>query len=558
MLWSEGKRVHPLRPELALTTASWVTALILLALNDHVLKQSGQLPGWFTGKLSDFAGLYVAPALLATLLRVQTRRALLACHLAVGAVFAATNLDPRAAALAAFGMRLFGFEWRIVTDAPDLIALPALIASQLWLGRHMARALPRFQPRLLPAARWALAGAGLFLCMATSDDDGPFSDTIGTQGPHLHNSSEETIVVLVQPLKSTVQLDCDVIGQEPAQRLPDAAFAPAFAYRLRPHENVGLGQSLALPGRCNAARIGGADLTPALVFWRSTDNLASFVPRSYRGRADYQPGAVVIEFADGEHTGYKSIEGDYVFALRRARPEIGKTCALPVEGARTAVSEELPVLGRARLRSVEAGPDGCVALRLETLFASRPPLDPVVDGGTDEDDAGTPVVPPPPVGGAGGGVTGAPLYVCVPPGTFPFVAGDVIDISLDSDGTRHFVKRDGDNLPKTELILARLRDTSFVAGLDIRVRPRMSCPYVRNETCAETAIAAEVTVASRGESFTLASGESPLRISQGASEIELSLPFAQRRVLLDTACALGAKAPGADVELVAVVRWGVR
>ena len=482
-----------------------MAALILLALNDHVLKQSGQLPVWFTGKLSDFAGLYVAPALLATLLRVQTQRALLACHLAVGAVFAATNLDPRAAALAVEGMRLFGFEWRIVTDAEDLIALPALIASQLWLGRHMARALPRSQPRLLRTARWGLAGAGLFLCMATSDDDGPFSNTIGTQGPHLHNSSEETIVVLVQPLKSTVQLDCDVIGQEPAERLPDAAFAPAFAFRLRPHENVGLGQSQALPGRCNAARIGGADLTPAIVFWRTTDNLAAFVPRSYRGPNDYQPGAVVIQFDGNEHTGYKSIEGDYVFALRHTRPEIGKSCALPDEGARTAVSEELRA-GRARLRSVDAGPDGCVALHLDSLSSVPRPLpDPNVDGGIDDEDAGTPVVPPPPVGGAGGGVTGAPLYVCVPPGTFPFVAGDVIDITLDSDGTRHFVKRDGDSLPETELILARLRDTSFVAGLDIRVRPRMSCPYVRDETCAETAIAAEVTVASRSENFTLAS-----------------------------------------------------
>ena len=120
------------------------------------------------------------------------------------------------------------------------------------------------------------------------------------------------------------------------------------------------------------------------------------------------------------------------------------------------------------------------------------------------------------------------------------------------------MKRDGENLPETELILARLRDTSFVAGLDVRVRPRMSCPYVRDERCAQTAIAAEVTVANRGENFTLASGETPLRIRQGAAEIELTLPFAQRRVLLDTACALGAKTTGADVELVAVVRWGGR
>ncbi len=558
MVLREGKRAQPLRPERALTTVSWVVALILLALNDHLWKQSGELPQWFTGKLSDFAGLYVAPALLAILLRVRTARALAACHLAVGAGFAAINLDPRAAALAIDGMRLFGFEWRIVTDAEDLIALPALLASQLWLGRHMAQARPHATPHLLRTARYGLAGAGLLLCMATSDDDGPFSNTIGTQGPHLHNASDETIVVLVQPLKPTVQLDCDVIGAEPAERLPDAAFAPAIAYRLRPHENGGLGQEQSLQRSCNAARIGGADLTPAIVFWRSTDDLSSFVPRSYRGPDDYQPGAVILEFDRGEHRGYKSIEGDYVFALRRTRPEIGKNCALPDEGARTAVSEEL-LVGSARLRSVDAGPDGCVALRLDWTRGPRPPLDPDFDGGTaDGEDAGTPMVTPPPAGGAGGGVTTAPLYVCVPPGSFPFVAGDEIDIEVETNGTRRLVERDAEDLPVTELILARVRDTAFVAGLDVRVRPRMSCPYVRDERCAQTAIAAEVTVASRGESFTLASGESPLRIVQGASEIELTLPFAQRRVLLDTACALGTKTTGADVELVAVVRWGGR
>ena len=40
-----------------------VAALVLLALNDHVLKQAW--PGFVTGKLSDVAGLVVAPLVLA-------------------------------------------------------------------------------------------------------------------------------------------------------------------------------------------------------------------------------------------------------------------------------------------------------------------------------------------------------------------------------------------------------------------------------------------------------------------------------------------------------------
>ena len=36
----------------------FLLAIALLALNDHVLKQ--RYPGWWTGKLSDFAGVVVA------------------------------------------------------------------------------------------------------------------------------------------------------------------------------------------------------------------------------------------------------------------------------------------------------------------------------------------------------------------------------------------------------------------------------------------------------------------------------------------------------------------
>ncbi len=41
-------------------------ALVVLVLNDHVLKQA--YPGMLTGKLSDVAGLVVAPLLLGVLL----------------------------------------------------------------------------------------------------------------------------------------------------------------------------------------------------------------------------------------------------------------------------------------------------------------------------------------------------------------------------------------------------------------------------------------------------------------------------------------------------------
>ena len=46
----------------------WWVALVVLLVNDHLLKGGGILPGWLTGKLSDFAFLVVLPVLVASLM----------------------------------------------------------------------------------------------------------------------------------------------------------------------------------------------------------------------------------------------------------------------------------------------------------------------------------------------------------------------------------------------------------------------------------------------------------------------------------------------------------
>ena len=82
-----------LRPQQALLHPAWLGALAVLVLNDHVLKGADLLPGLVTGKLSDLAGLVVAPVLLAVLLRVRTERGLLRATIATGLVFAALQLS---------------------------------------------------------------------------------------------------------------------------------------------------------------------------------------------------------------------------------------------------------------------------------------------------------------------------------------------------------------------------------------------------------------------------------------------------------------------------------
>jgi hypothetical protein len=127
----------------------------LVALNDHWLKGAGLLPGWFTGKLSDVAGLYFAPLLLAELSllawpasgpRAVLRR-VVGAALAVGGGFTAIKTWPAADALYEAGLSaLWRNPVRNTMDPTDLLALLmlGLAVRTAWrsLGRGETPALP--------------------------------------------------------------------------------------------------------------------------------------------------------------------------------------------------------------------------------------------------------------------------------------------------------------------------------------------------------------------------------------------------------------------------------
>ena len=124
-----------------------LAALVVLGLNDHLFKGAGWLPGWLTGKLSDFAGLLFFPLLLTAggdtlwwLLRRgdwSLRRWKLALAIAVTAAgFAALKLSPAAAA--AMDGVLGGMT---VADPTDLLALASLGVAW-WVGRAEIARVP--------------------------------------------------------------------------------------------------------------------------------------------------------------------------------------------------------------------------------------------------------------------------------------------------------------------------------------------------------------------------------------------------------------------------------
>jgi hypothetical protein len=131
-----------------------VLALIVLVLNDRVLKVHA--PSALTGKLSDVAGLAVAPLVLTAAIDCALHLAarlgapldwtlrrwkLLAAIGATGGVFIAVKLwAPAARALADALAGVFG-QAAIVTDPTDLLTLPAL-AVAWWHGRRTLAHVP--------------------------------------------------------------------------------------------------------------------------------------------------------------------------------------------------------------------------------------------------------------------------------------------------------------------------------------------------------------------------------------------------------------------------------
>ena len=109
-----------------LASPVFVGSVIVLAVNDHLLKNLA--PGFVTGKLSDFAGLFVVTVLLGVL----TQSRVLAV-VSGGLGFVALKTIPIVAIAAA---PILG--GRTLLDSSDLVALLVLAPAWWWLGRHQS------------------------------------------------------------------------------------------------------------------------------------------------------------------------------------------------------------------------------------------------------------------------------------------------------------------------------------------------------------------------------------------------------------------------------------
>lgn len=394
-----------LAPHRALYHPLWLVSLGLLVINDHYLKGSGILPAVLTGKLSDFAGLAVAPALLAVLLRLSSRQSFVLAHIATGIVFAGIKVFPGFARAFEFVAGLGPFNWHIVVDPTDLIALPALFVSYRVFVAAMERPIPE-----RPLTQRGLIMAGSVACMATSEPGPPCTDPnlCGFVGPTprepaalvIGNTTESQRLVRVRPLKESVQYVCADLMADPTKSLSRELFDTAEAWLLEPTRGLPLVNKSNTD--CSAYLIDADGLPPTLVAWSSSQ-----FPNSELSTSTAAPdGTTMINLAlDATGKLGLSVHPAVFDAPALEEPQATGTCALPDPGAGIAWSTPLPGSGPFKVVSVESSPDECHMIVLENSPS---------------------------------------LFVCVPKAAMPIKAGDSLTIDSMSVQAGSFPETNGE------------------------------------------------------------------------------------------------------------------
>jgi hypothetical protein len=250
-------------PAAALGHPLFAIALIVLVLNDHALKGAGILPPIVTGKLSDVAGLLVAPAVLAWLCRARTWRGWLAAHVVVGAGFTALELAPALVSRVESASAWVGLPMRMWPDPTDLLALPALAISLVVLrterrpasalieersGVTVDRHLPPSAGVGMPSRRGATHVIGVFAlvaCTATSQSSPPPRYPFRPRGVIeadlvLRHTGSTDLAVSVRRLRDGLEVDCDGLLEAPHQMLDASDFTEAKEWTLARGDGVPL------------------------------------------------------------------------------------------------------------------------------------------------------------------------------------------------------------------------------------------------------------------------------------------------------------------------------
>ncbi|MCU0676285.1 MAG: hypothetical protein MUE69_26280 [Myxococcota bacterium] len=492
------------------TSPAWWLALTLLVLNDHVLKRA--FPGALTGKLSDFAGLFVAAPLLSALV-ARTRRARIVAYVATGAVFAAINVSP---AVAEVVERLLA--WRIWTDPSDLIALPMLLVA--WrryesLAKHetSSAAIEGLRAtRLGWTERLAVALGGL-ACVATSrwpvDVPPPWTGELQITGLYAETYEDESDRredVRIRRLLPEVELDCEALATRPEETVTRRLFAPVERWSLGHRELLQFitGAGAGTSRECDVIWLEHDEAGVALVRWS----------------ADVA-GRVALE-RNGDAIGWVEEIGSNLIVRRSPRAPIpARTCEpAPIPPSVDGTWPTGPYDTRYAVQA-EASPDGCTRVTLAEV-ADPPPVPAEPGDWGDELPPELPEVPLRP---------STVLYACgYPAELFSVFDGPVRIVGVDP---LQLEQLDDDGTLRASLVVSET-DASGVPSF-LRATRIEECEAAN--ACGEIATPWRVELAPRLDAEWRAEGTGGFVSSDDLSRVQVLL--AQSSVAVDRACVDG-------------------
>jgi uncharacterized membrane protein YgcG len=216
----------------------WWLSLVVLVVNDHFAKAAH--PGWVTGKMSDLAGLVVAPVVLAALLGTSHRGRRALAFAAVVIPFAAIKLSPVCADALVSALGLLGLSWRIVVDPTDLLAL--VILPLAWHVAEPGAARDHLRSRAFERTGLVLGAAA---CLASGENEpGTWHTTT-----FLYNATDEAVGVHVRPYDG--EIDCayfeplrsgftESVVIELSRALDPGAFAEGILFHIQPRNTLSL------------------------------------------------------------------------------------------------------------------------------------------------------------------------------------------------------------------------------------------------------------------------------------------------------------------------------
>ncbi|WP_437898137.1 hypothetical protein [Sorangium sp. So ce124] len=348
-------------------------ALALLVVNDHLLKGAGLLPGALTGKLSDLAGLVVAPVLAAALVDARTSRGRALAFAAVAAPFAAIKLSAAAAQLLVGLVGLAGIRWRIWQDPTDLAALVVLVPA--WRLSARAASSPELSARSVEEGSrtaWvlerAILGASAFACVATGT---PAPEGYSTDA-YLINATPGTVDVRVRWVDAS--LDCSAVTSgDPTRMFGPSAFNLGITYRLDPQDTLPLNRTEAhlatgtfeetaptSEGPCEVVLIETDGLRPVMAWWSDLQTVQ--IPQNVNDNSDFWQDTETV-------AGRVALKSNMVVAPGQVKTGALQTnvapsvCAgAPQSSFQWAAPWPKPVVGE--IANIDALSDGCIELAM--------------------------------------------------------------------------------------------------------------------------------------------------------------------------------------------------